>query len=496
MSSPSTQSLFLSNVLTLISGTTIGLLITIVASPIITRLFGPESFGLAALFTSISGILIVIACFRYELAVVLPVSDEEAANVFGLCIIILVFFSVLSIPIFQMLEDPIVHFLNAPQLAKYLWMVPLALFTGGMFLVLNYWNTRTKHFHQVALARVAGSCSTTGAQLSIGLAGFTSGGVLIGAGVLGQMVSALILGVQIFKNNLSFFKKNISCKSMKDVFRRFSNFPKYDIWSALLNSISWQIPIFLLSYYFSTTIVGFYSLGMMIIQLPMSVIGSAIAQVFFQRATEAQKENSLHELVGNVFRILLLIVLFPMLTLAIIGADFFSVIFGSMWTEAGIYTQILSVWAVVWFISSPLSMIYIVLERQDFGLKINVANFFTRLASIIIGGMLGSPIIALMLFSISGIFVYGYLGLKMLDLSQVKKYDSLIEASKNLLAFLPAGILLIVMKFFTINSIIIVIFGISLCLVYYLFLIRTDRQIQILFYSITHSEKITGRDER
>jgi hypothetical protein len=141
-------------------------------------------------------------------------------------------------------------------------------------------------------------------------------------------------------------------------------------------------------------------------------------------------------------------------------------------------------------------MIYIVLEKQDFGLKINVANFFTRLASIIIGGMLGSPIIALMLFSITGIFVYGYLGLKMLDLSKVKKDDSLIMARKNLLAFIPAGILLSVMKFFTISSIIIVTLGVCLCLVYYLYLIRTDRQIQILFYSITHIEKITRNDER
>ena len=88
-----TESRFSRDVLTLVTGTTVSLIITLLASPIITRLYGPAAFGLLALFTSITGILGVIVCLRYELAIVLPKTDEEAANIFGLCMLLVVLVS-------------------------------------------------------------------------------------------------------------------------------------------------------------------------------------------------------------------------------------------------------------------------------------------------------------------------------------------------------------------------------------------------------------------
>jgi O-antigen/teichoic acid export membrane protein len=46
--------------------------VTVLASPITSRLFGPEAFGLAALFLSGAAMLAAIACLRYEMAIVLP----------------------------------------------------------------------------------------------------------------------------------------------------------------------------------------------------------------------------------------------------------------------------------------------------------------------------------------------------------------------------------------------------------------------------------------
>ena len=86
--STSSKSHFSRDILTLVTGTTIAQIITILASPVITRLYGPEAFGLLAIFTSITSIISVIICLRYEPAIMLPKSDEEAANVFGLCILI------------------------------------------------------------------------------------------------------------------------------------------------------------------------------------------------------------------------------------------------------------------------------------------------------------------------------------------------------------------------------------------------------------------------
>ena len=166
-----TESRFSKDVLTLVTGTTVSLVITLLASPIITRLYGPAAFGLLALFTSITGILGVIVCLRYELAIVLPKTDEEAANIFGLCMLLVVLVTITTIPLLIILQQPIVEFLKAPQLGQYFWLIPPTLLISGTFLALNYWNTRTKQFKRLSIARIFSSFSTTGTQLGAGFAG-------------------------------------------------------------------------------------------------------------------------------------------------------------------------------------------------------------------------------------------------------------------------------------------------------------------------------------
>ena len=102
-----TSSSFASNVVTIVTGTAIAQIIVILATPVITRLYGPEAFGLFALFSSIISILVTVGCLRYELAIMLPKSDEDAANVFGLCIFLLMVITVVSFPIIMVSQQPI-----------------------------------------------------------------------------------------------------------------------------------------------------------------------------------------------------------------------------------------------------------------------------------------------------------------------------------------------------------------------------------------------------
>ncbi len=81
---PPRSSSFTTDVLKLVTGTTFAQFIVILASPLLTRLYGPEAFGFLALFTSITSIIGVIACMHYEMRIILPKTDEKAANLLGL----------------------------------------------------------------------------------------------------------------------------------------------------------------------------------------------------------------------------------------------------------------------------------------------------------------------------------------------------------------------------------------------------------------------------
>lgn len=479
-SSPRKKTSFAGDVLTLVSGTTFAQILTILIAPILTRLYGPKDFGLLALFLSITGIIGIIVCLRYELSIMLPKSDEEAANLLVLSLFIALTLSIFTIPFICFGRQPIQNVLKAPQLGTYLWLVPLFVFVSGVFLALNYWNSRTKHFKRLSAATITSSVASTGAQLGAGFAGYATGGSLIVANLVGQSVSTLILGGQIWKDDHSLIQKSISKKTMIAVIKRYRKFPLISTWSALLNTASWQLPNLILASFFSPSVVGFYSMGFRLLQLPMSFIGGSISQVFFQRAVEAKSEGTLPSLVENIFRLLVVIGMFPILTLTIVGGDFFTVIFGNNWTESGVYVQILSIWAFIWFISSPLSILIDVMERQKFELKYTFFNFSTRLLSLVIGGLLGNARFALVLFSISGIFVYGYLCFKMLLFSNVNLSHIISIILSNFILFVPAGIILIVLKFSGINQYILVGVSLLLGVIYYLYILKTDPQMNMI----------------
>ena len=73
---------FSRNVLTLMTGTSIAQAIPIAISPILTRIYTPEDFGVFALYMAIATVVSVIATGRYETAIMLPKKDSEAINLF------------------------------------------------------------------------------------------------------------------------------------------------------------------------------------------------------------------------------------------------------------------------------------------------------------------------------------------------------------------------------------------------------------------------------
>ncbi|MHB0856571.1 MAG: lipopolysaccharide biosynthesis protein [Anaerolineae bacterium] len=397
------------DVLKLVSGTTIAQALGVLVTPLLTRLYAPEAFGALALFTAITSIIGVVACLRYELAIMLPESDEEAANLLAVSLLAVVAITALTVPIVTLGRPLLLRLLNAPQVGPYLWLVPPVVFFGGVFSALNYWNSRTKHFGRLSVVRVVSSASTHVAKLGAGFAGYATTGTLIGATLLGSAISTGMLARRILREDGGLFRGATRWLQMAEGIGRYRKFPLIDTWSALLNTVSWQLPALMLSYFFSVTVVGHYALGLRVLQLPMSLIGGAIGQVFFQRAAQANAERQLGEIVESTLRRLFAIGLFPVLTLAIAGRSVFSFVFGPNWAEAGVYSQILAPWILFWFISSPLSTVYSVLERQSFLLCLNVAILSTRLLSLAVGGMVGSPRLGLALFSLSGVLTYGYI---------------------------------------------------------------------------------------
>jgi len=394
----------------LVTGTIIAQAVGICLTPIITRIFSPEIYGIASVFISIVSILTVISCMRYELAILLPKNQKEAGGVFLACIGVLLCFTTVLIPVFLFFGDRIINLFNAPELSPYVLLIPLLVFIDGLYLALRYWNTRNKRFGTQAATQALQSITGSGCKLGLGLVGQIHALSLIAAQIAGQILGTIILLIRGLRADFAILKESCSLSNIKYQMVRYRKFPLIDTWSNLMNVISWQLPVLMLSGFFSPVIAGLYTLGFQMIQMPMSFIGGSIRQVFLQRGAVAKHDGTLPQLTEEICSVLIMIAVMPFLLLGVIGGDLFGLVFGSEWYEAGVFAQILALWAMIWFVASIMSELIYVMESQGFLLFCNILNLGTRFLSLLIGGILGNVYLGLFLFTVSGVFVYGFIG--------------------------------------------------------------------------------------
>ncbi len=478
------QGSFGGDVLKLAGGTTLGQILTVLIAPVLSRIYAPSVFGTTDVFVSMTAIIGVVACLRYELAMMLPEHDEDAAHLLAVSLCSVLMITGISALCVIFSREFLVRLLKAPALSPYLWLLPLAVLLRGVFIALNYWNSRTKRFGRLSVTAMAQSAATNSAQLGMGIAGQTHAGGLIGSRMLGQAVSSVGLGWITWRADRRVFSR-IRWKRALETLKRYRKFPLVSTWSGLLNTLSVQLPTLLLSAFFTQTIVGYYSFGSRMIQLPMILIGNAIGQVFFQRASKARNEGTLDLVVQKTYNRLLDIGLFPMLILGIIGREVFIVAFGPQWAEAGVYVQIISLWRFFVFIGSPLSTLFSVLERQETGLTFNIVLLLSRIISLVVGGLLGNARLALLLYAASGFVMCAWMLMWLLHASGVSIWNAMGDTGRRFLYLVPTLLFLSAAKYWWqwSASHILILTGIS-AFVYYGILIWRDPSLMKFVFRV------------
>lgn len=382
---------FLRNVFTLMAGTTVAQILPVAASPVLTRLYSPQDFGTLALFTAVASILGVIATGRYEMAIMLPREETEAVNLVALCLLISVSLGLLSFLVVAVFNRQIANLLGDPELSLWLFAVPLAVALTGIQHTFNYWFNRKKHYGKLSLSRVTQSSATVAVNIGMGAAGWQGSGLIAGY-VLGQFSSAAYLGFKARQEDWD--KRNGAQKTvMRQVAKKYQDFPKINSLHAFFDMLQNSGVIFLLSSFFGPVVLGFYFLAMRILKTPLMFIGSSVAQVFYQKATELhQNGGDLQAFVKKSIFSLTAVALPIFLLILFFAPYLFALIFGKEWREAGVYSSILAPWFFLNFIFSPITQIPIIVDRQKMGFIITFLGNSLILFSIGYGGWIAKDI--------------------------------------------------------------------------------------------------------
>ena len=145
--------------------------VTLLVSPILTRLYDPADFGLYAVFTAISAILGAVLALRYEAAIPLAPTERQAGNMAALCLVVTVLVSLVSVPLIWVSSAWLERVTQMPGLATMLWLLPATMVLAGLEQLLSFWSVYRGTFRLNAASRVVQSLVQSVLQVVLGIAG-------------------------------------------------------------------------------------------------------------------------------------------------------------------------------------------------------------------------------------------------------------------------------------------------------------------------------------
>jgi O-antigen/teichoic acid export membrane protein len=357
------HSQFAANVSVLAGGTALAQAMALVVSPILTRLYTPEDFGMFGLFTVFLGFSGVLVSLRLEAAIPTPTDDSEAALLTFLSILLAVPLSIVAgILFFVLIRWEILGFGALPLSA-----VPLAflgILSVGVFSALRYWCIRVEEFRSLSHTTIWQNVARTIGTIGFGFLGMKWLGL-----VIGDLAGRLTGLIRMSKQSWPAISRNIhglGWAAYRDVFFRYKDFPRFVLPSSLIDAVAVSLPLPILAYSYGPEVAGYFALTQRIISLPSGMIGKSVADVFHSRMGECARGGSVNALeqFKRVSKYLLFIGLGPSLLIMALAPFLFSLFFGSSWLGAGRIAAVMAPWALAQFVVSPVSRAVFVFGGQ------------------------------------------------------------------------------------------------------------------------------------
>lgn len=375
----------LRQVLTLLGGAGLAQALALAASPLLSRLYAPQDFGVFALFASVVALVSTAATGRYELAVILPSRDDEAWRVVRLALAIALPIGLMSAVAVALAGDAAARGAGDADLARWLWLLPLAIVLTAAGNTLTVWANRRQAYRQLATNRVAQSLVTAGTSIGLGAAGTGSVGLIAGS-VLGQGVAAALLARGRPRS------ADDGGAPMRELAVRYRDFPRINLPHALLDAAQASVVLALIGAAHGAAAVGSYAFALRIARAPLAMLGASVAQVFQQRAARlVETRGDLAALARSTTRRLVLTGL-PFAALLLFAPTLFGWAFGAEWRVAGEIARILLPWMLLNFVTSPLSQLPLIVGRQPTAFAFGLVYQASMVGPYALGAALGWPV--------------------------------------------------------------------------------------------------------
>lgn len=365
------SSSFIKSFTVLATGSLFAQLISLLISPITTRIFTTEELGIFTYILTAVNLFAPAINLRYELMIVPEKKEDNVIHLIQLSTIVCFIFSLLvSLGYFF-------YFLFNKEFSEYIFSVIFIFFlllVNGLNNILISYNNRCKEYGIMTKVYVIKS---TFQNIGLVISGFLSYKVF---GMLLSQTVGMMFGFKKQSSTLIKRKedlKKVNIKKLLQLAKDYKHQPLYSAPSIFANSFSYSFINIAIQSVFGASVLGLYSISYRILGMPLNFVSTNISKIYFEKAsTEYRDFNQFRTTTMKTFFLLLMISIPMVIALAFFSPFVFSIIFGPSWKLAGVYVQILAPMYGIRLIASALSIGLQIKHSQVFEMKIQFTQMF------------------------------------------------------------------------------------------------------------------------
>lgn len=371
---------FLKSLVVLLSGTVIAQILNVAFMPVLARIYTPAELGVFGFYLQIVTFISAFITLRLELS--LPIEKHSShryllyryAMRWGILLSAFIFVPILAVIAINDF-DSIFNWL--------LLLIPIGVILHGFFNLGMFWELGAGDFTRITYAKLTQSISVNGFKLLTGLAHL---GVI---GLIGSLIAGMSLSILVFaKSTKNAFSNHVYTRKSKKtrfLLHKHRDFYYFNLPHTIVDLTRDLVLASFFLAFFGEHVFGSYGQAYQVLRLPLTFVGAAVGQALFAQCSDLVSDKK--ELFGLIRKVafgLAVVSIVPFVTIYFFGNEIFIFVLGPNWGDAGTYSEIITWWSMIIFITSPFSILPVILNRQRSYFLINVIRTLCLIGAVYI----------------------------------------------------------------------------------------------------------------
>lgn len=365
------------NLLKLLASVTAVQIIGFALLPLFSRLYTKADYGILGMLMSFVGLLTPLASLRYDQAAFVARSGNRLQLLRFLGISLCLGMTIMLCLICLVIPPWLKGTSYAPAI-PYLFIIPLTVFSSGMFSIIAANANAKGRYGSISLASLVQGYVNNGLKVVFGWFAMGVWGFAV-AFNSGMLLACSILGMRPRES----WTKGVTLRRLRVVAHHYSSFPKYTTWMVTTAMLISNILAMLLPQHYKVEEIGIITMLYMITRRPVQVYSDTTSRIYARRLVEANEEE--RDFRPDIQKAVLRLAIGATLALVVtpwISEPLISLVLGEEWTMLGSLIP----WMIGFLLMESINYIFNfipdALRRQRTYLVIQLIRFALELSFI------------------------------------------------------------------------------------------------------------------